>query len=385
MKVLWLSPLPRAVEREALGNKPHGAQHDTPWILGHLPPPAGIELHLACLWPGGDHSKTIEYRGATIHLLPCMKKGRAMSLFLFDAGYFRPLVRALKPDVIHAWGTEDSLGLVATRLTAGQGIVNVQGLVNVIPLSRKRPGRRLVARFFERVTFKRAGTVIAETKFAAAHADRLGRRKNKTKVVEQPLRDSFLGQVPAEQSEKTVLFVGTLNRLKGIKDALEAFAAIMPDDWCLTVVGSGANWQEQELKDHAQRLRLGGRFVWHRSLTGDELKACMRTASILLLPTYIDSGPTVLKEALALGLWPVCYDNSGPGEYIRRYGFGSLACDRDLNDLKKVLGAVLESRPWLDINARNAVSKRVQGDMCREHAWSRLLPIYEDVAGATDG
>src|SRR6266478_4051725 len=130
MRVLWICGLPKAVEEEALNRQDHGSKAAWSWIVAHLPPPKQVELHLACLWPGGDKQKAVEYKGTTFHLLPCPKRGRALLLFQRDPIYFRSLFAKLRPDLVHGWGTEDSYGLVARRLAPFHHVIGIQGLIN---------------------------------------------------------------------------------------------------------------------------------------------------------------------------------------------------------------------------------------------------------------
>ena len=48
LKVLWICGLPRQVQNDVLGGKDHGAHADWSWVMGHLPPPDNVELHIAC-------------------------------------------------------------------------------------------------------------------------------------------------------------------------------------------------------------------------------------------------------------------------------------------------------------------------------------------------
>jgi glycosyltransferase involved in cell wall biosynthesis len=108
----------------------------------------------------------------------------------------------------------------------------------------------------------------------------------------------------------------------------------------------------------------------------------MQESSVFLLPTRIDSGPTALKEALAMGLWPVCYDNSGPGEYIRKYGFGSLPKNQDIDSLCAELKYCLTELPWKDAEKRKLLAQRTRNDFSPDQAWQRLIEFYRMVASA---
>src|SRR5262249_12959284 len=112
------------------------------------------------------------------------------------------------------------------------------------------------------------------------------------------------------------------------------------------------------------------------------LARAMKNSSVLLLPTRVDTGPTALKEALTMGLWPVCYDNSGPGEYVRKYGFGSLAIDQDLNSLCSELKDCLINEPCRDESKRSALTRITRQDYSPKKAWQKLIELYQTVVFA---
>ena len=380
MKVLWICALPLRVQREVFGDTDHGAQVAASWIVAHLPPPPGIDLHLACLWPGGDQRKTATYDGATVHLLPCPRRGRALLLFQRDTSYFQPLFAELRPEVVHAWGTEDSYGLVARRLAPSHHVIGIQGLITAYRKRVAMHRRDTLTALTERLTLAKANCVVAESEYSLREARALCRADTKLKVVEHPLRREFLAATAANSTGKVVLFVGLLQERKGIRDAVEAFAKAAPSDWRLQVIGAGRPTEEQSVERLAERLQLQDRFQHRRACGAEELVQTMQASSVFLLPTRIDTGPTALKEALTMGLWPVCYDNSGPGEYIRKYGFGSLAIDGDIESLTKTLRQVLQQRSWEQTSKRAALAARTRHDFSSERAWRDLLDCYAAVA-----
>src|SRR5207253_8166013 len=124
-----------------------------------------------------------------------------------------------------------------------------------------------------------------------------------------------------------------------------------------------------------RRRGIAARFRHSPILDIQHLIKAMQKGSVFLLPTRIDTGPTALKEALTMGLWPVCYDNSGPGEYIRKYAFGSLARDQDMNSLCRELKHCLTDMPWKDLDKRNVLARRTRDDFSRELAWEQLTEL----------
>jgi glycosyltransferase involved in cell wall biosynthesis len=114
-------------------------------------------------------------------------------------------------------------------------------------------------------------------------------------------------------------------------------------------------------------------------LGGDELVQLMRESSVLLLPTWIDTGPTVLKEALSLGLWPVCYDNSGPGHYLRRFRCGRLVANRNVAELTLAVAEVCREQPWRESDFRARVVSELRPHFSREQIWGDLRRVYQQI------
>ena len=379
MRILWICGLPAVVQEKALEGEDHGAKATWSWVVGHLPPPSTVELHIACLWPGGTRRKSFEFEKTTFHLVPCPRKGRAISLFQMDTNFFRPVFDEIRPEVVHGWGTEDSYGLVARRLAPEQHIIGIQGIIRNCYRHLPVSYRTLVILLTERITLKKARYVVAESHYALNAAAPLCPVAMK-RVVEQPLRHAFLVSPPSEGTVPSVLFVGTIQQSKGIMDALVAFSRSAPDSWSLHVVGAGMPEDENRMHRFVRSAGMVARFRHSRRLNEQELVKVMHESSVFLLPTRVDSGPTALKEALTMGLWPLCYNNSGPAEYIRKYAFGSLAQDGNVNSLCEELRNCLIQMPWRNGDRLTALIRRTREDFSPGRAWDHLTDLYQTVA-----
>jgi glycosyltransferase involved in cell wall biosynthesis len=378
MKVLWICGLPRAVQREALGGQEAGAYAEWSWILGHLPPPPDVELHIAC----GHHlyrePKTIPYRGAHIHLVPVRTRARIYFLFQFDWLYFRKLAAELLPDVVHGWGTEDAHGLIAIRLNPDKHVVEVQGNLRVYRQRTRMPWQSWLAAVSERRVLSRAGCVAAENEYSLDAARPMIRTKS-VYAIEHPIRPEFLTSPPADGEARHILFLGNVEERKGVRDAVTAFCRGAPREWTMTVVGSGRPEQESGLQQWIRAAGGEGRVRHERKLSAPEIVALMQASSLFLLPTRIDTGPTALKEALAMGLWPVCYDNSGPGHYVRKFQFGNLAADLDPNALTQTLRETIARGEWKSSLNRAKIAGQIRPHFDRTRIWPELIRMYRRI------
>jgi glycosyltransferase involved in cell wall biosynthesis len=380
MRILWLTGLPYQVQREALQNEDHGARGEGTSTVAHFPPPDDIEVHVACLWPGGSARKDFTYKSVHYHLLPCPRKGRATTFFIFDHLFYKKLFRELKPDIVHAWGTEDSMGLVAERLAPFRHLISTQGFMSQIIKHAKGNARYWITARMERVIIEHARYIAVENEFGVEQA-RILSGKGKIVIIDHPLRHDFLTKSPSVDCNEKALFVGRIVREKGYEECLCAFAKAAPPSWKLHVVGSGSPRDEEHLHSLAFQLSIQNRFHHDRHLDLADVITAMQSSSIFLLPTYIEGGCVALKEALTMGLWPVCYDNSGPGVYIRKFKYGSLAKNQNLTDLCNVLGQCISEMPWLDRSRRLHCIEKSRESFHPGFIWQQLRELYSEIIG----
>lgn len=379
MRILWICGLPREVEEHLAGQGELGAHAAWSWIVGHLPPPHGVDLHIACpITRGKWCDRTISYRGATFHLLRWLP-GRARTLFLADPLIYRRLVRRLNPDIIHGWGTEDSHANAAMVLAPMTHVVQVQGLITAyLPYLSNSVLVRYIA-WRERRTLATARNVFVESEYSRSIVRPLCGRNTVIHVVDHPLRAPFLTEPLDRPAGQKVVYIGTLDQRKGYLDAVEAFSRVAAAPWTMAMLGNGPTDRVNKLRDLIEAKHLGDRIRHVAVASVDRLIDELRNAAVFLLPSQMDTGPTALKEAMSMGLWPICYDNCGPKEYITRYRYGTLVPTGNVQELSVCLGLAFETKPWGNEFHRNKVSRFVRSDLAPTTIWKRLINSYEGV------
>lgn len=379
MKILWICGLPQEVQREVLHDRDHGAYASWSWILGHLPPPEGIELHIACRTARQTSPQEFTYQGARFHLIPVKARARIFCMYHFDWLFFRDLAARLKPDVVHGWGTEDAYAHVAIKLSPERHLVQIQGNINTYRKRVPMPWLATLAAWSERMALARARHVVAENKYSLESARPMIRTKS-VHIVEHPIRAGFRTAPPADGEGRQILFIGAIEERKGIWDALGAFRGGTPSDWKLAIVGNGKAGTIARLHRLISENDLDSRVLHHPQLSTPEIVSLMQASSVFLLPTRIDTGPTALKEALAMGLWPVCYDNSGPAHYIRHFQYGNLAEDLKVADLTAVLKQALAAQSWKQPANRAKMETHIRPQFDRERIWRKLAALYRNIS-----
>lgn len=121
--------------------------------------------------------------------------------------------------------------------------------------------------------------------------------------------------LPPENQELRVLYVGRLIPTKGVGMLLEAIARVKSEARIvLTVVGDGP--LRADLEREAARLGVAGLTTFTGGLPLENVAERMRQAHVLCLPSVRESGGAVLLEAAACGLPAIAVNLGGPGELV---------------------------------------------------------------------
>ena len=378
MKVVWICGLPEDVRL----NGYECVLSDVPcatwsWIMGHLPPPPHVDLHIIC--PVIDLIRErvdFEYNGVSWH---CVLQRRKEVLFFWRRVFreVRAVVREIEPDVIHGWGAESGFGYLA-MLLSHCAFVGVQGELrlfdDLVPGFSKRhhtsPFNYLAGtlqRFIEAKAYKKAFRCLVESDLAR---DGLMRYYGvKSIVIPHPLRTEFCKDsrgARCELAKKPLvfLFLGALETRKGALDAYRAFRRAQIPGARMVYIGDG------EL-----RADLEGVVELNSHATPAEIVALMKAAHFYVLPSYGDTGPTSLKEAIAQGLYPICYNNSGPHELLTRYQVGTLVATGDIEGLANAMSEAAKNVDRCIANGLDAAA-RISADLGHDQVWDKLLQAY---------
>jgi glycosyltransferase involved in cell wall biosynthesis len=130
---------------------------------------------------------------------------------------------------------------------------------------------------------------------------------NPHEVEELPQKGRFRQKYAVSINEKVILFVGRINKIKGIDMLLMAFSQLDLPNIRLMIAG-GDDGHLAEVKDLIKKLGLGSKVTLTGLLTGDEVKAALQDSDLFVLPSRYDAFPTSVMEACLLGVPMVVTD-----------------------------------------------------------------------------
>jgi len=282
-------------------------------------------------------------------------------------GALKRTIANRKPALIHAqFGLGGALALPIARYAGIPLVVTFHG--GDATKDKHFESRRLIPTIFQRrrkALAEEAETIFCVSKFVR---DRLIARG----FPPAKLQTHYLGiDIPAEVAlpplgtSTTVLFVGRLVEKKGVDVLMDAMAqarATHPP-LTLTIVGDGP--LRAELKRRAAAIDVPVDFRgW---LKPEEVHAAIRRALLLAVPSRTagdgdaEGLPTVIMEAMALGIPVVASNHAGIPEIISHGVTGLLVPENDAPALAEAIGAIyrdqdlarrLRGEAYADVRAR---------------------------------
>lgn len=267
----------------------------------------GYDFHwITCTKQVSSYRK-LSFLNQTFHLLPRRKLSiEFLTRFARERRLIADLLKDLKPDLLHAWGTEQGYALAANDW-GGASLISLQGILTAICRASPMPLLTRIQAATERKALSKAKRLTVESPWGADQLRKLAPGAS-IDLLEYGA-DAACFEIGRKPSEKpTVVFLGTLSHLKGVDTLLAAFADPRLSGVQLHIYGAGDPAFTQG--SHPPNIRFHG----HRPRT--EVLAALSEAWCLVHPTRADTSPNAVKEARVIGLPVVTTPNGGQTQYV---------------------------------------------------------------------
>lgn len=246
---------------------------------------------------------------------------------------------AWEPDIVHFQGNGSTF-LLYDKAIARKLVVTQHGIIwNEMKQTKAlRPKMNMfVAWFIERCYRAKVRNWIYISDYNLALNSTFNRRNhiNYCKIY-NPVNPEFCRQPSFRNSKGSInlLFVGRIVPLKGLPDLLVAFAHTSSPNIRLHVVGGYETVEyETEIKELINRYQISDRVIFYGWKTSDEIIKIYETVDALVLPSYQETLPCVIAEAMALGKIVVSTRIGGIPEMIDQGETGFLYYPGDITSL----------------------------------------------------
>lgn len=329
-------------------------RHPGRWVLNHAlaQKSIGLDVEVVTLVHGAKKDYVLEVDGIKVHYLKAAHKLRHMTFYAIDQIRLARYVKKLKPDFVHAHGTEEAYGWAAQR-TGLPYCITAQGLFfQIIPTLKRKPTiHEIFLRWGENIVLKRAKHVIAKSEYV--------REALKEKYPHLQLElipntyEPSLDRSIVYPKQQALAFVGSIVDRKGVHLIAEALKSIVKQYPKVKLhiagnspEGSGSQYEQSVIKD--LRETLGGNLILHGRIPSIELFKMLDECVAIVAPSTEEMFGNQLIEGLMRGCHGIVTDQTAMAENVRRFGNGTVVPQGDVSALINAISCVLENPPSLD-------------------------------------
>ena len=314
------------------------------------------------------HAWTETLHGQTFHLI---SKARMMiglcTRYAYDRWQIGKAIKAIKPDLVHAWGTEDCFGLAASRFP-GKKVLSIQGLlVAYAQRACLAKFEQLQGRLYEALTVKRFPYITVESEWGAERVKELNPTAN---VIcwEYSISEYFYTARRAISETPTCVIGGNNTPVKNVRCAVAAFSR--PELAHVTLYMAGV--QPGAYPDLPSNIVPLG-FIPH-----EKMNDLLASAWALVHPSLADTCPNIVKETRVMGIPAVVTHDCGAKQYIINGKSGYIIAPNNVDELVQAVLSMTASRE------KNIAMGEYDRERCRtaisqETMMKSLLNIYRSV------
>jgi glycosyltransferase involved in cell wall biosynthesis len=238
----------------------------------------------------------------------------------------------------------------------------------------------------ERWALARSAAIICVSDAVADHYERHGFPREKLKTIPNGIdvdawRDAPAARLDSFQTapeRRIILFVGRLDRQKGVDVLLKAMPAVFAElpDVDLFLVGDGPERSSlTHLASTAKALRGRVHFTgWQ-----DNIAQIMKASQVVVLPSRWEGMPNVVLEAMAAGLPVVASQTHGVRELLGTNADEQSCPPGDARELSSKLVAILQDR-----ELRGRLGHANQQRAAEEFSLASMVRRYEELYSACD-
>lgn len=379
MKVLWLAAAPH----------PAKSGHPTPWmtaLANRLVTQEKLNITVVSYNSVIDQDEEVERDGVRyVYRKVPDDKWDLLTGYYRRIHRVRQLVNQIAPayDLLHIHGLEQQYHMMGTEVSIPK-VLSAQGFVTeYYKYLSKKPGYAhaswAVAGYYEKRYAHTVKHYICRTHWDKAVIRRLQPRA----VIHhnwELMRPEFYQPIGTPNPDaQAMLFVGGLNPIKGIREALQTLNLLrnrIPVR--LIVAGYGSLDELWALARSLKLSNLRDGDLEHRGmLTAAGLWNAYHDAFCLLHPSYIDNSPNSVSEAQLAGLPVVASDVGGVSSLVESNATGLLTSlePTDMAQAVEMLWDDASLRQRLATEARTVSLERFDA----EHITHETVAIYERV------
>lgn len=294
-------------------------------------------------------TETITVENQTFHLAPGTSQTVGMYTgYLLNRWRTAQIVKKIKPDIFHGWGTERFYGLCAKDFK-GKSLLSVQGILTAYCQRATIAKFEQKQCFYERIALKGVDYLTTESLWGQ---ERLLEEVPSANVTlwEYAPQEYFFSAKRELSPAPTCLLAGTHSPVKDISTAIRAFSSPKLSHVKLYLAGIKPN----SLGNLSSNIIPLGR------VPREEIALLLQQSWCLVHPSVADTSPNIVKEARVMGLPAIVTSECGGKQYIKHGQSGYIINPRDVD-------ALIDSVLKITSSAKTSITMgQYDQERCRE-------------------
>ncbi len=323
-----------------------------------------FDIHWVTLSRAVRKRAHLERMGQHFHILPRMSRTLGLySFYLHDRFIVARELRRIRPDLVHAWGSEDCYGL-CSRDFSGKRLISSQGMLNAC--KQRASLSPFLSRHsrFEAPVYRAHRWITAESPWAADRIRELS-PEAKPMRLEYAAEKRFFEVERQLSAKPSCLFAGSDVPLKNVDLLIEAFSRPELAHVQLNLAGISA----AERPNLAPNIRALGR------LNREALTQQLAASWCLAHPSLVDASPNIVKEARVVGLPVALTEECGNKHYVVEGMSGFVCGVRDVDAFVRAILTMTQDRETsLRMGAYGVEECRKA--LCADTMYTKLSDIY---------
>lgn len=178
----------------------------------------------------------------------------------------------------------------------------------------------------------------------------------------------------ASSDKKMILYIGRLEKRKGVGCLLEAFSLLVQHDSKAQLIIAGDGPDRPKLEAQAEELELDAHVTFTGYISDADKLELLATADLFVAPAlYGESFGIVLLEAMATGLVTVAGNNPGYASVMQELGSLSLVNPKDPTEFARRMDVMLHDE------ALRKLWKKWAKEYVKQFAWPHVVDQYVEV------
>ena len=200
----------------------------------------------------------------------------------------------------------------------------------------------------------------------------VGVKEHKIKIIPNCVEKSLSDGSIAVSHPVKLLFMGFVEKNKGIYDIIDALVSIKEDNWQLDIAGEGIAMND--IQAMLLELPLKEKIKCHGWVSGDQKEGLLQDADVLLLPSYWEGMPNVILEAMSRNTAVISTDVGAIPDMIDPKDNGYIMKPGDVDQLAKYISTYLQNNELIKQHKERGKLK-----IEKNFTVDRIIPKFADI------